>query len=180
MRAILVYATLPAALPCWALGMLTVLCGIARDPRWDENYVLSVVFRPWVQTFWKYSTALPRMVFYQDRDETAAADTRVERHEHIHVFQMENNMMVSMLIGKAFMFNGDLLLGGAIWVSGALWILMGYLTAGMRYGFKSKIVGGREVGGWYRDAEHERSAYAQTDLPFKLGQSWAELRYEDE
>ena len=103
----------------------------------------------------------------QAYDDTAEADNRVERHEAVHVRQAEDENLKALLVALAVLLTtGHWLLAVGIWCSGGLWLFVHNATAIIRYGFANA----------YRDAEHERSAYAQTDLPRALGKSWEELR----
>jgi hypothetical protein len=159
----------------WLLGLLAMALGLARAPRWEGPAVLSLVWSDWVAKRWKYSTTLGRVIFYQadHRDDDADIDTRLERHEHVHVRQVEDIMVHSLPIALAawWLYGWAFALG--IWSASPLLILLNYVTAALRYG-----LGKDKDGNWlfYVESEHERSAYAQTDLPRKLHTSWQALR----
>lgn len=168
------FVSLPLSLVAWGLGYLTVVLGIAHEARWEPNLVLSLELRPWFTKLWKYSTSMGRVIWYQPdrRDDDGIVDTRIERHEHVHVRQQDDMMTIALIISIwVLMASGDWLLALGIWMSGGAWILVHYVTAGLRYGWKDRA--------WYEESEHERSAYAQTDLCAKLGKSWQELREEE-
>jgi len=133
----------------------------AKDLRMGDDAVLTATWRPWVTKFWKYSTTLARgMVMHPN----ARAST--EQHEHVHVRQQEDRVVLALLISIIWAISdGNGLeswgLHLAVWASGILWQVPNFLTAVLRGGHV------------YRDAEHERSAYAQTDLPGReMRQSW--------
>lgn len=167
MRWLLLPVSLPTALASWLALILLMLLGFAHRPRWAPGLLLTAAWRPWVNT--RFSVTLGRAVVYTPLayDDTAAADNRTERHEAVHVRQAEDeNLKALLLASLVWAFTNHWLLALGIWCSGGLWLFVHNLTAILRYG----------ISGAYRDAEHERSAYAQTDLPRALGKSWEELR----
>lgn len=160
----------------WGLGALAMVLGIARDPRWEGPAVLSLVWSEWISKRWRYSTTLGRVIFYQPdhRDDDADIDTRLERHEHVHVRQCEDLMVHAIPVGiAAWLIYDAWLFGLLVWALSPLLIFLNFVTAAARYG-----TGKNKDGAWipYVESEHERSAYAQTDLPRKLGTSWQALR----
>lgn len=166
MRWILFVVALPTALASWLVIALLGL-GFARRYRWAPGLILTACWRAWVPT--RFSVTLGRAVVYTPEayDDTAAADNRVERHEAVHVRQAEDENAKALLVAIAvYAVSRSWPLALAVWCSGGLWLFVHNLTAVVRYG----------ISNGYRDAEHERSAYAQTDLPRALGKSWEELR----
>ena len=131
--------------------LLMVAVFAAKDLRFVENAVLAATWRPWVTRFWKYSTTLARgMVFHP------LAGSRTVAHELVHVNQQEDRVLLALVISIVWAIcdgNGleSWALHLAVWSSGVLWQVPNFLTAVLRGGHV------------YRDAEHERSAYAQTD-----------------
>jgi hypothetical protein len=166
---LLLLVALPTALGSWLLLTLLILFGFAHRPRWAPGLLFTAAWRPWVPT--RFSVTLGRAVVFTPLayDDTAAADNRVERHEAVHVRQAEDENAKALLLGGAtWLVTGNHWLALAIWCSGGLWLFLHNVTAVLRYGLANG----------YRDAEHERSAYAQTDLPRALGKTWEELREE--
>jgi hypothetical protein len=159
-------ALLAVTLP-WALTvsypyvLLSILLGFAQGLKWQTGAVMIATWKPWFGKKWKYSTTLGRGIVYHpmaDIGPDEKIDSRIERHEHVHVRQIENYMLLSLIVGAVvFAFTGDWLLGLLLWWSGGMWQLPNFITAGLVHGW-------RHV---YRDSEHERSAYAQTDM-FKM------------
>jgi hypothetical protein len=121
-----------------------------------------------------FSTTIGRAMAMSRReyDDTKAFDGPIERHEVVHIKQYEDDVLTALLVGLvAGAADNNWGLGFGIYVSGVAWMLPNYVTAVMRYGWK----------GAYRDTEHERSAYAQTDMVRALGgehTSWDEMRDE--
>ena len=167
MRWLLAAVALPTLLGSWlAIGLLGLL-GFVHRYRFAPGLILTGAWRPWVQT--RFSVTLGRAVVYTPLayDDTAAADNPTERHEAVHVRQAEDENAKALLVALAvYAATGSWLLALGVWCSGGLWLFVHNATAVVRYGFANG----------YRDAEHERSAYAQTDLPRGLGKTWEELR----
>lgn len=183
--------TAPWSLLGWFWLILSCALSMARisTVRFESNLVLTTEWRPWFAKFWKYSTTLGRSkIFYPGaRDPAVEMDERIEKHEQVHVAQVEDLMLLSFLLGLiVFARTGDFYLGMGIWVSGGAWQLVNFVTAIFRYGHLLKLPAGTR---WqkvksiipavveiaYGDSEHERSAYAQTDL-IADGKSWSDLR----
>lgn len=166
MRWILLPLSLPTALASW-LALVLLGLGFAHRYRIAPGLILTAAWRPWVPT--RFSVTLGRAVVYTPLayDDTAAADNRTERHEAVHVRQAEDENLKALLVALAvWLTTGHWMLALCIWCSGGLWLFVHNMAAVIRYGFANA----------YRDAEHERSAYAQTDLPRALGKSWEDLR----
>lgn len=77
----------------------------------------------------------------------------LQRHEHVHVEQLEVIMLHAFIVGtSAWLAGADWWIGAAIWATGYLLMgATGWLVAWLR---------GEDP---YRGATHEESAYAQTD-----------------
>jgi len=177
MKWVLLAFTAPWALITWFIGILSLVFFVAHKPRFEQNGILTVQYRPWVpnKAGYRYSTTLGRLILYNlgHRETEAELDERIERHETVHVRQVEDLMLLSFIVGLVVAIGhwakGDV--GGgslwwlAIWTSGGLWQIPNFLTAILRYGWV----------GVYRDSEHERSAYGQTD-DWPGGSSWWEER----
>jgi hypothetical protein len=176
--------TLPWSLVAWGLGALTMLLGLTRPQslKWVGAGILTLEWRPWFAKRFKYSTTIGRIILFQPgaRRGPAELDDQLERHERVHVRQVEDLMVLSALVGASvWLCTGDALLGLALWASGGLWQAPGWFTAVMRYGFGSPRADGKLIKRIfdvaYRDSEHERSAYAQSDA-WPGGGSWWERR----
>ena len=133
-----------------------------RSLRWEGAGIAVLEWRPWFAKRWRYSTTLGRVVFCQP-----GVGERTSRHELVHVHQVEDRMLLSLIVGAIVATaTGDWLLGLALWWSGGMWQLPNFATAALRFGWRNA----------YRDAEHERSAYAQTDELLPGGKSWWDVR----
>ncbi len=157
------YILIPFILPSFLIGYLCVALFTAIFAAHKlrlRGWVLEAQWRPWAAKRWHYSTTFGQAVIYQPqwRSEWPAPLTRVEKHELVHVRQNQDYAVLAFLLalfclpawGKAL----------AVWILGSsLWFVVNGLNATLR--------GGNP----YRDTEHERSAYAQTDLVGE-GQSW--------
>ena len=171
MRWLLFPFTLPWTLTVgYGWVFLMMLIGAAKIPRFDFGYgVLTAEWKNWAAKIWGYSTTLGRGIIYQPdiRDEINGPSNMIERHEDVHVRQVEDLMVLSFVIGLIiYLITGNWLLGLLIWWSGGTWQLVDFFTAAIRFGWKN----------FYKDSEHERSAYAQCDLIRDAGMSWSELR----
>lgn len=127
----------------------------------------------YARNIWKYGTTLAYGIIYAPgalpEDDTTEDDTRHERHEDVHVRQGQDEVVLGFLVGLVVAIgmwvHADIGTGfawwAAVWMSSVTWRLPNMLTAVLRGGHV------------YRDAEHERSAYAQTDR-WPNGSSWIE------
>lgn len=130
----------------WLFPLLTFVLYMSHELRVIDNKVLSATWRPWAAKIWKYSTTLGRgMVLQPD------AGDRILDHEMVHVRQFEDATLLALIVSLLVTLVTWNLWWLLLWASGPLWLSTAYLGAVMR--------GGRI----YRDAEIERSAYAQTD-----------------
>jgi hypothetical protein len=165
---LIILATLcaPAVLFGYFYVLLFTVLFAAHRWHFDTEYLtLNAVWRPWVTKFWKYSTALSHGVIYHPN---SAGSEQTRQHELVHVRQSQDLTLLALTV--AIVAAGltaleaqpwEVFLG--IWVSGVLWKLPNFLTAVLRGGHI------------YRDTEHERSAFAQTDPRYVAdGTSWLE------
>lgn len=177
----------------WAWVALACVLFFAdfKSLRWESHAMVTAEWRPWFAKFFKYSTTLGRgIIFYPGaRDAEDALDERVERHERVHVWQMEDISFRFLLVGiLVTACTGDWVLGIALWLSGPIWMITNFGTALLRFSHNAEWPKGDENGFKkflkfirhlamdiaYRDSEHERSAYAQTAL---MGEdSWWQFR----
>jgi hypothetical protein len=142
---------------------LMLLIGAAERPRWEEYGLLTAQWCEWVsrprgasgRPLWRWSTCIGRGIIYQAprrRVHQSQPLRSTERHERVHVRQVEDLMLLSFIVGTVVALStSNFLLGAALWWSGGLWQLPNFLTAIVRYGLK-----------WgYRLSEHEKQAYAE-------------------
>jgi len=172
MRWILFLITLPWTLTVgYSWVILAVLGGAARAPKFDHGHgVLTAEWREWAAKYWGYSTTLGRGIIYQPgaRDDIYGPSNSTEEHEDIHIYQNEDMMVLSLIIGLVVgSVTSNWVLAGAIYWSGGLWQLPNFLTAVLRHGPKY----------YYWGSEHERSAYAQTDVD-EYEKSWIDYQVE--
>jgi hypothetical protein len=169
--------------------LLACLVGLAHKLHLEPDGVLTATWRPSFAKHWPFSTTLGYgMIFHPsaDRGLVDVTDTRIEKHERVHTFQIQDQMVVSLLLGGAFLaFWGGPYISLGIWWSGGTWQLTNFLTAILRHGPEDLIPGEpksllkRYIDNAYRQSEHERSAYAQTDMVAQLGghnASWQDLQ----
>jgi len=170
--------------------LLAVCLGFARDLRWHPGGVLTATWRTWWAKIWHFSTTVGKgQIFHPSADRGAedSVDTRLEFHEQRHDFQVEDLMLLSLLLGTICLIGGATLVQAAIlYWSGGLFQIPNFLAAGLRYGpaeqegledKRSDLK--RLTDNMYRQSEHERSAYAQTDLIGEIGGhdvSWDEIQ----
>lgn len=163
---ILFLLTLPMAIFGWAVILILRLFGAVENLRWEPFLVLTAertqrvrIFSGWSFTFWRGVVYAPRI-----RQPVGAPWSRTQEHEHVHVRQAEDGCLYTFALGLfVALFAGDWLAGLLIWSFGDYfrWLLHGVaaLLRGERF---------------YRDAENERSAFAQTDRPNEQA-SWLDL-----
>jgi len=164
----------------WMLLLLLFFVAEWKSVRLQGAGVLTARTRAWAAKFWGFSTTVGRAILYHPYayDNTPEPDNRTERHEFVHIKQWEDALMASFVGGLFIAAVGWWLLGydamqgfatwTLIWCAGVAMKLTNFVTAVLRYGWK----------GIYRDTEHERSAYAQTDWirHSAAGKSWDEIR----
>lgn len=173
---------LPAVIIGWLWLLVLCILFVAEwsSLRFQGAGVLTARTRKRAAKFWGYSTTVGHAILYHPLayDDTPAVDNRTERHEFVHIKQWEDALAASFLGGAVVATVGWALLDmnagqgiaswALIWCLGVAAMLPNFFTAVMRYGWK----------GIYRDTEHERSAYAQTDLIHQSIASWDQLRDE--
>lgn len=185
----------PWAVLCWVLVLLSCVLQLAsfRSLRMENTGILTTYWRPWFAKRWPFSTTLGRGIVYHPshRRTSLEDDERLEKHERIHVAQVEDLMFLSLILGIVVSIKtDDVLFGFLVWFSGGVWQVPNFVTAILRYGHtikspnaslfsKIKSVLSQVFGIAYRDAEHERSAYAQTDAFPDSDESWSDLRDKD-
>jgi hypothetical protein len=149
----------------WMGLLIITFMADVKSIRFQGAGVITAKTRDWAK-WWGWSTTIGRSILYHPTayDETPEIDNRIEHHEFVHIRQFED-ACVSGLVG------GLVVSALCIWICGLsvsqffgvwmmIWLfsigsmLTNFLTGPMRFGIK----------GIYRDTEHERSAYAQTDV----------------
>lgn len=139
----------------WGWVLLFTVVYAAHNWRMEEYGILTAEWRPWATRIWRYSTTLGRGIIYQPglrRADPKAPLGYTERHERVHVNQVEDLMVLGLVLGIVVVIGtGDWIMGLALWFCAGAWQLPNFLTAWMR---------GGDI---YRDSEHERSAYSQVD-----------------
>lgn len=134
--------TLPALVAGTTFVALALALGCAHRPRWHQD-TLWASWRPWLSKRWFYSTTVGRGIcMHPSMGDSIAA------HEMVHVRQSEDNALLALVLG-ALCWDARVAL--VLWASSPAWLLIGYAAALLRYG----------PAGAYREAEHERAAYAQ-------------------
>ena len=178
---VLLLPVLPLALISWLLVLLAIVLQMAeaRTLRFEGVGILTTDWRPWVAKIYPYSVTLGRsMIFYpKSRSASDGMEDTMELHEMTHIAQMEDTMLSSFILGLVLaLTTGNVLLGFLVWCSGSIWRATSWGTALLRYAHtvswpkegsfwsKLKTFVGKLTDIAYRDSEHERSAYAQTDL----------------
>lgn len=161
----------------YPLALLFRITGCVWDLRIGSDWIAEARITPrgvWLMESlpWMrggaYSVTIGRFIAYHPTLDTANL-VRIAEHERVHVRQFEDASLVGLLVGAvAGITAQSVWLFLAIWWTAPSWIFVYMLTACMRYGFSMDVA--------YRDAEHERSAYAQTDQP--LGKPWYRARNE--
>jgi hypothetical protein len=175
-KVLLFIISMPSVILGYLYVGLCLLLGLSEKFAYEPGLVPTVQWRPWVDKRYRFSLTIGRGISYKParRDDPTEINTQLERHERKHIWQQEDNCFQSFLLGLPIaIITGDWILGLIIWSSAVVWLSVNFVTAGIRFHDFS-------IDGMYRNAEHERSAYAQTDLPRSLGKSWEQLREESE
>lgn len=162
-RVILLTLTWPMLVVGWSYVLLFTILFAAHQWRLDkETLVLSATWRPWVTKIWKYSTTISRGIIYQP---SAVSDERTQQHEGVHVRQVEDRSLLGLILGVvvAVLLAVD---------ANPWWSLLGFWVASVAFQLPNFLGAVLRGGHIYRDAEHERSAYAQTDLHHMKDESW--------
>ncbi len=163
---------LPAAVLGYSYVTLAMIFFFAHKPAFEPGWVLTAQWRPWFDKIYLFSLTLGRGIIYKPdwRDDPTEVNTQLERHERVHIWQMEDNLFTAAILAIViYLVLGDWILAVSVWASGIAWQAPHFVTAGLRFKDFS-------IMGLYYNAEHERSAYAQTDLCRAMGKSWQELR----
>lgn len=110
-----------------------------------------------MRSLWKYSTTLAAGMVLQP-----GASERTMKHEGVHVRQCRGLVLLGLVLGIVVALDtGDWWWLPKLWLPGGLAL----------YKLPNFLVPLLEGGHVYRDSEHERSAYAQTDTR-EGGSSW--------
>jgi hypothetical protein len=142
----------------WLWLALCVCCGLA-EPRWRflRPWLPVGRWRPWFAARWRYSTTVGFAIVMHPEH-----GARVLQHELVHVRQFRDAGLLALCLAGAAWLADSPVLALLLWLSGPLYLVPHYAGA---------ILAGGHA---YLDAEHERSAYAQTALVD--GRTWLERR----
>lgn len=146
------------------LFLLATIFFIAKPLRKDREmpFVFVLVWRDRVAKRWRYSTTLAFVMFMHPRHLEEQGDNgRTMKHERIHVRQYVDDGILALLLAVPLFFV-SWKAAVIVLASAPLYRVSGFLGALLRGGHV------------YRDSEHERSAFAQTDIisPDDVGESW--------
>jgi hypothetical protein len=141
------------AAPTFLVGVLFVygatFLGLARDPGIDAEWHFRATWVDWFAERWLYSTTAGRGIVLHPNHLKL---TMVIEHEKVHVRQSEDLCAHGLVLGAMLAWVwGELSLGLLLWFLAPAAHLLNYGMAWLR---------GLDP---YMGAEHERSAYAQTD-----------------
>ena len=156
MKAILFLVMLPTVIVSWAILAASLVLRITHRPRFERFFVLTAEAR----TKRRFSVTLGRAIIYAPghSNHTAAVDVSVERHEHVHVRQAEDEAMKGLLVGVAvWLLSGLWWLGALVWALAPALLFVHNLTGGMRHG----------MAGVYRERISDERLRAVTDCVHK-------------
>jgi len=123
-----------------------------------------VLMTVWRKDF-SYSTTLGRGIVFSNKLDERKAE-RIAAHERVHIRQFEDYCLYGLLTSAVVAIFGGGWLSLLLWPFGMFLLLMNFVSAILRFGVK----------GLYRDSEHERSAYAQTDYFNSEFEMWEDSR----
>ena len=150
---VLFAVSLPNVLTGWGAVLLACALFLAHKIKLGPYGVLTAQWRPWWVKRWRYSTTFGRGIIFQPSvadGRPDIIDNQVEKHEMVHVRQMEDVSLLSLLVSVVVLIvSGNWILALSLWMTSTLWLVPNFLSAVLRGGHV------------YRDTEHERSAYAQ-------------------
>jgi hypothetical protein len=128
-----------------------VLLRFAEDPKMVAPALFTARFRPWWAAKWKWSSTIGRgIIFHPKLFTPEGAFERINAHERVHVRQHEDLCLHGLVWALVAFLWAQTALGLVLW-------FLAPLATGLNYAMS--WVRGADP---YRDAEHERSAYAQT------------------
>jgi hypothetical protein len=147
----------------WLWLLLCMVTGLAKFKVEFPVWWLPVgTWRGWWARIWRFSTTIGFAVVLHPNH-----GARVRRHEFVHVRQFRDQALLGLMLGGAAFWWGDPCLALALWIGSPLFMVPNFFGA---------VIGGGDI---YRDAEHERSAYGQTDELDGPGSSWLERKEKD-
>lgn len=151
----------PLVVAGWGFVALGMLLGFMEfKPQWDEElpFVLKAPWREWFAKRYKYSTTVS---FGMGIQPGLLSDAALLKHERVHVRQGIDRCLLAFMVAS-------IALAVDPWLALGIW---GSAPAHQLPNFLGVLV--RGDGHVYRDAQHERSAYAQTDeWAVPPGKSW--------
>ena len=188
--------TAPASALGYLWVVACCLLGLARFKtlRLEGAGILTTEWREWFakgrdgKGLTHFSTTVGRAVIFQPggrqvsgprraADPSTTLDEYIERHERVHVHQFEDAALAGFFAGLLTMifmtarfemrFDESLAVFFVLWCASPLSLVVGFITALLRYGHIPAPAGRSRfrhlLSIAYRDSEHERSAYAQTE-----------------
>jgi len=154
------------SLPSRVIGLLYVLLAfafmLAHRLEFEDNGVVTAEWRLWFASKVGFSVTSGHGIIYMP-----SVDMSIHEHEHVHVRQCEDACALSFLIGVILIAcGGNWIISLIMWMTAPAQLLLNYFTGWLRFGDS------------YTGAEHERSAYAQTDVVD--GESWLERHIDEQ
>lgn len=147
------------ALPTFLGWIFPLIMCVIRLASWKTLGISNgILFANWRKDF-NYSTALGRGIVFSKE---LRNPSRSCAHERVHVRQFEDACLHGLMSSVLAAILGCGWLSLLFWPIGMFFLSTNFISAGLRFGKY----------GVYRDSEHERSAYAQTDLG-EFGTSWS-------
>ncbi len=153
------------------LVLQSVVLALLSLPLWSNPFfregILVVRWREWFDDRWNYTTCLAFVMgvsdYSVDRPDTWFHETGV------HVKQYEDLAVLSTIIAASIFAFVPWQVALVVWATGGpLWLLPNYLTA-LRFRKAGKELGWSIGNTIYMMSEHERSAYAQTEVFIRNG-----------
>lgn len=175
LRGILIVMSLPTLIISWLGATILCVCQLAHKPTFEHGPILSAQWKPWFAKYWHFSVGFGYVTIYQHSAISGGVNRtkRVRAHERVHTRQSIDMTVIACLVGLiSGLWTWNFWLFVGIWCSGIFWLLVCYLTSLLRYGAD----GWRQI---YKQAEHERAAYAECELDSK-GNTWLEYYENDD
>ncbi len=144
----------------WAWPYLMIALFLAEKPGLENGLVVTAQWRPWFAKRFPFSMAIGRGVVYHPAPGIRGGmltPTQTQFHEHVHIRQIEDMMLVGFLVAAAVLTvtalagHAEYRLAALLWFTSAEWRLLSYVASFLR---------GERL---YEDAEPEKSARAQSE-----------------
>ena len=153
------------------LVLQSVVVALLSLPLWNKPFfregILVVQWREWWDKRWRYTTNLGFVVGGSPDD---IHNPATWFHEvGVHVKQYEDLAVRATILAAAIFYWVPWQVALVVWATGGpLWLLPNYLTA-LRFRKAGKKLGWGIGNTMYMMSEHERSAYAQTEVFVRNG-----------